>query len=93
MSEEDLLDAEQFRLERGACGTGAGRVATAVRETLSGSGSPWRAAHPWVADPNTCASPCQFLGWICRTPASPVACRGELRDQRHKVANKQRSKH
>jgi hypothetical protein len=67
MGEEDLPDAEQFRLEQGvrpASGP-SGRVGwrnSVGKRKLTGE----PLTPGWPTE--TCASPCQFLGWICRTP-------------------------
>ena len=67
MSEEDLPDAEQFRLEQERSQRERAEWPRQLEKLCREAEAHWRAAHPWVADP-TCASPCQSLGWICRTP-------------------------
>ena len=68
MSEEDLPDAEQFRLEQEHAAREQAEWPRRLEKLCRDAEAHWRAAHPWVADQNMCVSVPIPLGWICRTP-------------------------
>ena len=56
MSEEDLPDAEQFRLERERAQREQDEWPRRLEKLCREAEAHWRAAHPWLADPNMCVS-------------------------------------
>ena len=56
MSEEDLPDAEQFRLERERAQREQAEWPRRLEKLCREAEAHWRAAHPWLADPNMCVS-------------------------------------